>query len=55
MKKIKQIKKVSRDENLKAIRKYGDEYKLPGNRIFKDKKKHAHKYASRKPINKEDY
>lgn len=55
MKKIKQIKKVNRDTNLDDIRRHGDICKLPGNKVFKDRKKDARKYASRKPVDRDDY
>jgi len=52
--KAKEIKKFGRDAELEEIRRTGASGKLPGNRIFKDKKKHDNKYGARKPISDDE-
>jgi hypothetical protein len=49
MKKVKEIKKLSREAQLEDIKKRGDSEKIPRPKVFKNKKKEQQKNNCRGP------
>jgi hypothetical protein len=53
-KKVKEIKKLNRDQYLRDIRQHGASEQIPKGKIFRDRKKHQEKYRARGPLNPDD-